>query len=87
MLFFGLHFVCHLHKLSSFLPPRTLVPPVLDWCCSQIEAGEGRDGIYRLSGQASHIQSLRRQFDSGQVPESLPKDLHAVASLLKLYFR
>ena len=60
---------------------------MLDWCCSQIEAGEGRDGIYRLSGQASHIQSLRRQFDSGQVPESLPKDLHAVASLLKLYFR
>jgi hypothetical protein len=80
------------------------VPPVLDWCCGQIEAGEGRDGIYRLSGQASHIQvapapstatsnslttlqALRQQFDSGRVPESLPKDLHAVASLLKLYFR
>ena len=63
------------------------MPPVLSWCCDQIEAGEGRDGIYRLSGQASHIQSLRHQFDEGSVPCPLPGDLHAVASLLKLYFR
>ena len=64
-----------------------LVPPVLEWCCTQvivvvvvvlipirilicsnqIEAEEGRDGIYRLSGQASHIQALKQQFDSGEV--------------------
>lgn len=65
-----------------------LVPPVLEWCCTQIEAEEGRDGIYRLSGQASHIQALKQQFDSGEVPASMhSRDLHAVASLLKLYFR
>ena len=117
------------------------------FCCNpnmhfnnQIEAEEGRDGIYRLSGQASHIQALKQQFDGGevsllfccyhcdtfclyycyfyfcvivvvkarklaslhlqwlllvfffkrkcQVPASLhSRDLHAVASLLKLYFR
>ena len=78
-----------------------LVPPVLEWCCTQvdhfllilfhlfscliimiirishiflshhydhqIEAEEGRDGIYRLSGQASHIQALKQQFDNGEV--------------------
>ena len=33
----------------------------------QIEAEEGRDGIYRLSGQASHIQALKQQFDNGEV--------------------
>ena len=34
---------------------------------NQIEAEEGRDGIYRLSGQASHIQALKQQFDRGEV--------------------
>ena len=69
----------HLVQAGALVPPVlewccTQVCPVFYCFCHlhphhdhQIEAEEGRDGIYRLSGQASHIQALKQQFDNGEV--------------------
>ena len=46
------------------------------------------DGVYRLSGQSSHIVTLKREFEGGKVPDTATTntktDVHAVASLLKV---
>lgn len=56
------------------------------------------EGLYRLSGSSSTIQNLRFRFDSGKI-ELIPEgdvhllnsdffyDVHAIAGLLKLFFR
>lgn len=62
-------------------------------CCSEfIENHCLVTGIYRLSGITSNIQRLRHAFDENRVPELhsdefILKDIHAVPSLLKMYFR
>ncbi|XP_060532986.1 GTPase-activating protein CdGAPr isoform X3 [Cylas formicarius] len=67
------------------------VPTVLKCCAEFIEANGIVDGIYRLSGVTSNIQKLRNAFDEDRVPdlytEDILKDIHSVASLLKMYFR
>ncbi|XP_030755150.1 GTPase-activating protein CdGAPr isoform X2 [Sitophilus oryzae] len=67
------------------------VPTVLKSCAEFIEAKGIVDGIYRLSGITSNIQKLRNAFDEDRVPdlytEDILKDIHSVASLLKMYFR
>lgn len=77
------------------------LPLVLTTCCAYIEAnGLNANGIYRLSGVASTINRLRAVFDEDRVPgelsdepevemadEEMMVDIHAVSSLLKLYFR
>lgn len=77
-------------------------PLVLTACCSYIEQyGFNTNGIYRISGVVSTINRLRAIFDEDRIPIELldtnndlsrqndvePLDLHAVGSLLKLYFR
>ncbi|XP_027198875.2 uncharacterized protein LOC113793108 isoform X1 [Dermatophagoides pteronyssinus] len=77
-------------------------PLVLTACCSYIEQyGLNTNGIYRISGVVSTINRLRAIFDEDRIPIELldtnnylghrnevePLDLHAVGSLLKLYFR
>ncbi|KAF6021027.1 hypothetical protein EB796_020674 [Bugula neritina] len=66
------------------------VPQVLFLCCQVVELHGMIDGIYRLSGVASHVQLLRARFDEGTVDvlddEGL-SDLHTVTSVLKMYFR
>jgi len=76
------------------------LPLVLTTCCAYIEAnGLNANGIYRLSGVASTINRLRAIFDEDRIPSELSSqqedicpdpmliDIHAVSSLLKLYFR
>ncbi|XP_076253784.1 GTPase-activating protein CdGAPr isoform X3 [Rhynchophorus ferrugineus] len=67
------------------------VPTVLKSCAEFIETNGIVDGIYRLSGITSNIQKLRNAFDEDRVPdlytEDILKDIHSVASLLKMYFR
>ncbi|OTF71494.1 CDC42 GTPase-activating protein-like protein, partial [Euroglyphus maynei] len=77
-------------------------PLVLTACCSYIEQyGLNTNGLYRISGVVSTINRLRAIFDEDRIPIELldtnndfddkndvePLDLHAVGSLLKLYFR
>ncbi|EFX84422.1 hypothetical protein DAPPUDRAFT_46980 [Daphnia pulex] len=68
------------------------IPMVLKCCAEFIEEYGIVDGIYRLSGITSNIQKLRNAFDEDRVPalvedEAIRQDMHAVSSLLKMYFR
>lgn len=67
------------------------IPMVLKVCSKYIEDFGVVDGIYRLSGITSNIQRLRRSFDEEQVPDMINsdvrQDIHAMSSLLKMYFR
>ena len=65
-------------------------PGLLTWCCSSIEARGREDprqleGIYRLSGQASHVKALRLGFEAGSPPARPDQhNVHSVGSLLKV---
>lgn len=67
------------------------IPMVLKCCAEFIEEYGIVDGIYRLSGITSNIQRLRQAFDEERVPDlgnpEMKQDIHAVSSLLKMYFR
>ncbi|XP_059619078.1 GTPase-activating protein CdGAPr [Phlebotomus argentipes] len=67
------------------------IPMVLKCCAEFIEDYGIVDGIYRLSGITSNIQKLRRAFDEERIPDlqqsDIKQDIHAVSSLLKMYFR
>lgn len=67
------------------------IPMVLKCCAEFIEQYGIVDGIYRLSGISSNIQKLRRAFDEERIPDltqpDIKQDIHAVSSLLKMYFR
>ncbi|XP_047542608.1 GTPase-activating protein CdGAPr isoform X2 [Vanessa atalanta] len=66
------------------------VPQVLAECASGIERRGAVDGVYRLSGGAALTQRLRAAFDAGarvDLAPALQRDPHALASLLKMYFR
>ncbi|GAB0095273.1 GTPase-activating protein CdGAPr [Sergentomyia squamirostris] len=67
------------------------IPMVLKCCAEFIEEFGTVDGIYRLSGITSNIQKLRRAFDEERIPDlqqsDIKQDIHAVSSLLKMYFR
>lgn len=82
-------FSCDLseHLLNS----QQDIPLVLKHCAEFIENFGIVDGIYRLSGITSTIQKLRRAFDEERVPEltgpEFRHDIHAISSLLKMYFR
>lgn len=67
------------------------IPMVLKCCAEFIEQYGIVDGVYRLSGITSNIQKLRRAFDEERIPDltqpDIKQDIHAVTSLLKMYFR
>lgn len=77
---FGVDLTEHLEQTSC------LVPRIVEFCCEIIQEHGLTDGVYRLSGQSSHIVNLKREFEGGKVPEleSRSRDVHAVASLLKV---
>ena len=77
---FGVDLTEHLEQTSC------LVPRIVEFCCEIIQERGLTDGVYRLSGQSSHIVTLKREFEGGKVPEleSRGRDVHAVASLLKV---
>ena len=78
---FGVDLTEHLEQTS------TLVPHILEFCSEVIEENGVTDGVYRLSGQSSHIVTLKREFEGGKVPDKAHKnDVHAVASLLKVTY-
>lgn len=72
---------------------RKCLPAVVIRACDYLHIwGPKEEGIFRISGQSSHIAALKRQFDSGadiDLTECHPRDLdpHAVAGLFKSYLR
>lgn len=82
---FGCDLGEHLHTLGQD------VPYVLRICAKFIESHGIVDGIYRLNGSFTNIQKLRQMFD--EMPrvtidtDTFSSDVHAVSSVVKMYFR
>eukprot|EP00002_Diphylleia_rotans_P033332 TRINITY_DN7073_c0_g1_i1.p1 TRINITY_DN7073_c0_g1~~TRINITY_DN7073_c0_g1_i1.p1 ORF type:complete len:373 (+),score=81.03 TRINITY_DN7073_c0_g1_i1:294-1412(+) len=69
--------------------PRATLPSVVSKSIEWIELNAlDIEGIFRLSGSSSEIDAYKEAFDRG-VPFDFPEnaDPHAVAGLLKMYFR
>ncbi|KAI9701685.1 MAG: hypothetical protein M1820_006313 [Bogoriella megaspora] len=72
----------------------TAVPMVVYQCIQAVELfGLDVEGIYRMSGNANHVNKLKALFDHDasrvdfRNPESFYHDVNSVAGLLKLFFR
>ncbi|KAI1856208.1 hypothetical protein JX265_011720 [Neoarthrinium moseri] len=72
------------------------VPMVVYQCIQAVDLfGLAVEGIYRLSGSATHIQKLKNMFDTDsdsrnldfRNPENFFHDVNSVAGLLKQFFR
>eukprot|EP00005_Dracoamoeba_jomungandri_P002096 CAMPEP_0174253966 /NCGR_PEP_ID=MMETSP0439-20130205/3325_1 /TAXON_ID=0 /ORGANISM="Stereomyxa ramosa, Strain Chinc5" /LENGTH=987 /DNA_ID=CAMNT_0015335303 /DNA_START=51 /DNA_END=3011 /DNA_ORIENTATION=- len=66
------------------------LPAIVEKCVNYLEMKDRlkTEGIFRLSGSAVLIEKYVERFDTGEdVDLSEEKDPHAVAGLLKLYFR
>ncbi|CAN0263725.1 unnamed protein product [Lampetra planeri] len=65
------------------------VPQVLTICTELIEKHGIVSGIYRCSGLATDIKQLRKEFNSGKVPDltEIVQRIHCFSNLCKLYFR
>jgi hypothetical protein len=79
---------------ALFRRDESAVPLVVYQCIQAVDLfGLDVEGIYRLSGNASHIQQLKAAFDhdSQRVdfrnPENFFHDVNSVAGLLKTFFR
>ncbi|KAM5236492.1 rho GTPase-activating protein 22 [Ctenodactylus gundi] len=64
-------------------------PMLVEQCADFIrERGLAEEGLFRLPGQADLVRGLQDSFDCGQKPLfDSTTDVHAVASLLKLYLQ
>lgn len=65
------------------------IPSVMSKCIAHVrERGLDKEGIFRLSGSATAIESLKRSFNEGQdVDLSKCPDTHIVCGLLKQFLR
>ncbi|XP_065178595.1 rho GTPase-activating protein 4-like [Sycon ciliatum] len=66
------------------------VPLVVRSCCKHINIhGYKTEGVFRVPGPANEIDELKQKFEQGIDPliDNDLVDVHAVASLLKQYFR
>ncbi|KAK5163333.1 Rho GTPase-activating protein [Saxophila tyrrhenica] len=77
-----------------FARDQSAVPMVVIQCILAVDTfGLDVEGIYRLSGTASHIATLKSQFDhnASQIdfrnPANFYHDVNSVATLLKQFFR
>eukprot|EP00011_Vannellida_sp_DIVA3-517-6-12_P001288 CAMPEP_0114633438 /NCGR_PEP_ID=MMETSP0168-20121206/15455_1 /TAXON_ID=95228 ORGANISM="Vannella sp., Strain DIVA3 517/6/12" /NCGR_SAMPLE_ID=MMETSP0168 /ASSEMBLY_ACC=CAM_ASM_000044 /LENGTH=533 /DNA_ID=CAMNT_0001845089 /DNA_START=18 /DNA_END=1619 /DNA_ORIENTATION=- len=68
--------------------PETDIPIVVRDTIAYLESRVEIEGLFRLSGSAIAIAQLKERYDSGEeVDLSSIQDPHAVAGLLKLFFR
>jgi hypothetical protein len=76
---------------SATRPAEVLsgVPQVVRKCVEYVEAHLLEVGIYRLSGNASHIQKLATKCNEDVFTADIAgeRDFNVIAGLLKLYFR
>jgi len=73
------------HPMNTYAP----IPIVVLNCLKYLYKNATQtEGIFRLSGRQQRIQELRDAYDRGEVVDiSNEPDIHAIAGLLKLYFR
>ncbi|XP_066494500.1 rho GTPase-activating protein 35 [Tiliqua scincoides] len=75
--------------LSTVVTPEKPIPIFIERCIEYIEAtGLSTEGIYRVSGNKSEMESLQRQFDQDHNLDLAEKDftVNAVAGAMKSFF-
>uniref|UniRef100_A0A8C7EEQ5 Rho GTPase-activating protein 35-like n=2 Tax=Nothoprocta perdicaria TaxID=30464 RepID=A0A8C7EEQ5_NOTPE len=75
--------------LSSVVTPEKPIPVFIERCIEYIEAtGLSTEGIYRVSGNKSEMESLQRQFDQDHGLDLAEKDftVNTVAGAMKSFF-
>ncbi|XP_076807226.1 rho GTPase-activating protein 12-like isoform X2 [Clavelina lepadiformis] len=82
-------FGCRLDKLCE--KENTTVPSFIKLCVEEVERrGLDIDGIYRVSGNLSHIQKLRFMIDRDEavdLSEPQWEDIHLITGALKMFLR
>ncbi|KAJ5098787.1 hypothetical protein N7532_005788 [Penicillium argentinense] len=70
---------------------KSIIPGIVSRCIQEVELrGMDMEGIYRKSGAASAIQTIREGFERSPFDHDISDpdlDIHAVTSALKQYFR
>lgn len=76
-------------ELSQIVPEGKQLPNLVEQCTRYIDQKAlDHVGIFRLSGSAVKIEEYKNSFDRGERPDLMKEqDPHAIAGLLKLYFR
>jgi len=83
---FGVPLEVSMKHLMNMYTPIPLI--VLNCMKYLVKNGTQAEGIFRLSGRAQRIVELKDAYDRGEVVDfSGEPDVHAIAGLLKLYFR
>ncbi|OXB59454.1 UNVERIFIED_CONTAM: hypothetical protein H355_012870 [Colinus virginianus] len=75
--------------LSGVVSPERPIPIFIERCIEYIEAtGLSTEGIYRVSGNKSEMESLQRQFDQDHNLDLAEKDftVNTVAGAMKSFF-
>ncbi|XP_068854567.1 rho GTPase-activating protein 35 [Aphelocoma coerulescens] len=75
--------------LASVVTPERPIPVFIERCIQYIEAtGLSTEGIYRVSGNKSEMESLQRQFDQDHGLDLAEKDftVNTVAGAMKSFF-
>ncbi|TFJ98647.1 prefoldin subunit 6 [Platysternon megacephalum] len=75
--------------LSTVVTPEKPIPIFIERCIEYIEAtGLSTEGIYRVSGNKSEMESLQRQFDQDHSLDLAEKDftVNTVAGAMKSFF-
>ena len=44
-------------------------------------------GLFRVSGETDSVNRIRREIDSGEIPDFSGETVHTLSSFFKLYFR
>ncbi|CAA22624.1 RhoGAP Rga7 [Schizosaccharomyces pombe] len=78
---------------AIILREHSNIPNIVMQCTSQVENfGLNLQGIYRVPSSSARVNMLRSQFENNPLlqlhtPEDYENDVHAVADLLKIFFR
>nr|CAB3222785.1 rho GTPase-activating protein 12 [Phallusia mammillata] len=82
-------FGCPLEKLCE--KEQSFVPKFIQMCVEEVEKrGLDVDGIYRVSGNLSHVQKLRYMIDRDEkvdLSEPQWEDIHLITGALKMFLR
>ncbi|KAF5354352.1 hypothetical protein D9758_010729 [Tetrapyrgos nigripes] len=85
---FGVELEFLLEREYGDPPPPGSIPSALRCCIAEVETrGLTEQGIYRMAGAASDINSLKDAFNQGRNPISEATYIHAVCDLIKSWFR
>lgn len=82
----------NLHNALARTGPNATIPLFLQEIFKRIDASAGTEGLFRKSGQQSHIEEIANWIDTNSNPDEICKyiqqqPIHDLTSVLKLYLK